>query len=326
MLTRERNLKIVEPSDQATVIRTLTDAISRVPQNGILLHGTRIESMFSYVTGALGQCAAIKDEDTGGLLSTKSDIKIPDFRVLTLEGEEFFVEVKNCHKRGTEYRYRLRKEYLTQLRNYADLFDRGLKIAIYWSRYGLWSLVSADAFEWDGRRYSLSMGQCMKRNEMKILGDSMVGTVPPIKLELITDASQPREVGKDGKTEFVIGDVKLVCGDCEVRDPFERKLAWFLLSYGDWDAGEPEAEIEDGDLTCIRLEANKDRAPGQQFATLGFLSQMISSQFNDLTAEEGEIIRLSPSTDPDKLGIIIPIDFKGEALRLWRFAISPNYE
>ena len=57
----------------------------------------------------------------------------------------------------------------------------------------------------------------------------------------------------------------------------------------------------------------------------GFLSQMTSLQFNELTAEEGEIVRLSPSLDPDKLGIVIPADFRREDLRLWRFTMSPNY-
>ena len=49
---------------------------------------------------------------------------------------------------------------------------------------------------------------------------------------------------------------------------------------------------------------------------LGFLSQMISLQFNELTAEEGEFARLSPTLDPDKLGIAMPPDYKGDNLRL----------
>lgn len=173
---RARNPKIDNPNDQPTILDTLTEAVSRVPQNEILVHGKRIESMFSDVASALGHCVAVKEADAGELFSMKTNIAIPDFRVLTLEGKEFFVEVKNCHKVGSKYRYRLTRDYLTKLRNYANLFDCELKIAIYWSQYNLWSLVSADAFEFDGGRYSLSMEQCMKRNDMKIIGDCMVGT------------------------------------------------------------------------------------------------------------------------------------------------------
>ncbi len=96
--------------------------------------------------------------------------------------------------------------------------------------------------------------------------------------------------------------------------------------YGDWDSEDPEVEIEDGALARIYFEATKNRVEGQSFTVLGFLSHMISLQFNELTAEEGEIVRLSPSTDPSELGILIPTDFEGEDVRLWRFAMSPNYE
>lgn len=166
----------------------------------------------------------------------------------------------------------------------------------------------------------------MKRSQMEILGDSMVGTVPSIILKVIPDPRQPRNVGSNGKTEFVIGETRLTRGDREVKGKFERKLAWFLLLYGDWDPRDPEVEIEDGNLAWIRFEATKDFAKGQQFAMLGFLSHMVSLQFNELTAEEGEVVRLSLSTDPDNLGILIPADFRGDDVRLWRLVMSPNYE
>lgn len=126
--------------------------------------------------------------------------------------------------------------------------------------------------------------------------------------------------------EFHIGDAEFLCGGRVVEDPFEQKLAWFLFLYGDWNAGEPEAKIDDGNLQWIQFVASKDRVEGQHFAMLGFLSQMTSLQFNELTTEEGKFVRLSPSFDPDELGIVIPADFRGEDLRLWRFTMSPNYE
>ena len=326
LLARKRNLKINRPDDRATLLDTLVNAVSHAPQNEILMHGTRVEAMFSYVASALGHCAAIKQEDAGEHYFPRSDIAVPDFRVLTLGGEEFFVEVKNRHKAHTADRYSMKREYLTKLCNYADLFDRKLRFAIYWSRPGLWSMVSPKALEAHGQSYSISMEQSMKRNEMKVLGDSMVGVVPPLTLTVIADPSRPRKVGSDSKAVFTIGDIKLTCGGREVRDQFERRLAWFLFLYGDWDSEGPEVEIENGNLTQIYFEATKDRVEGQQFAFIGFLSHMISLQFNELTAEEGEIVRLSPGTDPSELGILIPANYEGKDVPLWRFTLSPNYK
>ena len=62
--------------------------------------------MFGYGASALGNCTIAKKEDAGELYST-----IPDYRLLTLDGNEFFVEVKNCHKATVEYRYRLNRNY-----------------------------------------------------------------------------------------------------------------------------------------------------------------------------------------------------------------------
>ena len=281
--------------------------------------------MFGYVAGALGHCAVVKEEDVGELYSTTYKAIAPDYRLLTLEGEEFLVEVKNCHQASVEHRFRLTRDYFDALRAYASLFKCGLKVAIYWSRLRIWSLISADAFEFDGKNHSLSMAQCMKRNEMSVIGDSMVGTVPPIVFKLLSHPSRTRRVDPDGRAEFTIGSVQFFCGGRRVTDRFEQKLAWFLLRYGDWDSIEEEAELADHELLWLQAVANKECADGQEFAMIGFLSQMISQQYNELTAEEGTIVRLAPSLDPDELGIVIPADYKGKVVQLWRLAQSPNY-
>lgn len=54
------------------------------------------------------------------------------------------------------------------------------------------------------------------------------------------------------------------------------------------------------------------------------LSEMISSQFNALTVEEGKVILLSPTVDPDKLGFDIPADHTSKVLGIWRFKLEPN--
>ena len=64
----------------------------------------------------------------------------------------------------------------------------------------------------------------------------------------------------------------------------------------------------------------------QRFAMLGFLSEMISAQYNLLTSPEGQVRTLSPNQQPDQLRVLIPNNYKGRVLKLWRFTLQPNYD
>ena len=46
----------------------------------------------------------------------------------------------------------------------------------------------------------------------------------------------------------------------------------------------------------------------------------------DLTAKDGTVSSLSPSEEPGALEVVIPLDYKGKVLRLWRFRVRPNYD
>jgi len=323
---RSKGFSLKDPMGHKSLLEVLAETVSQAQRNGILMHGLRVESMFGYVAGALGHCVAVKQEDAGKFYSANAEIVVPDFRLVTGAGDEFLVEVKNCHEDQLDYRYKLRLEYFRKLRAYADLFKRELKIAIYWSKIELWSLLPAESFEFDGKGYSLSMKQCMMRNEMRIIGDCMVGTVPPLIFRLLADPKKPRSVGPDGQAQLMIGAVEFWSGGRRVDDPFEQKLVWFLMRFGHWSAFEPQAEISDNRVISLQIKVSEEVPKSQGFAIIGSLSQMISSQYNDLTAPEGGIEHLTPSADPSELGIIIPPDYEGTAVRLWRLVVSPNYE
>jgi hypothetical protein len=51
---------------------------------------------------------------------------------------------------------------------------------------------------------------------------------------------------------------------------------------------------------------------------------MISRQFNFLTVDDSDVLRLSPQVDPEKLGVLIPKDHKGEVLGIWRFYLQSS--
>lgn len=200
-----------------------------------------------------------------------------------------------------------------------------LKIALYWSRIKSWSLVSANSFDFDGISYSLSMEQCMKRNEMHTIGDSMVGTVPPLTIRFLTDPERPRSVKADGSTECTIGSVELWCGSRQIENPIEKKLAWFFVQFGDWSDNDTEVHIKDGQLIWFEISVSSKPTQGQHFSLIGFLSQMVSRQYDELTTSAGEVEQLTPSAEPEALGIVIPPDYSGRDLKLWRFIMSPNY-
>lgn len=323
---RARGLDIRDPGSHESLLGNLVTQMESNRTNDILIHGLRIQTMFAYVVAALGACRAIKDEDAGELYSMDPEIRTPDFRVVTVEGREILVEVKNRHtlKPGRDYRFT--RAYLDGLKSYAALFQTELFIAIYWSQLNLWTLLAASDFELQGDEYFLSLPDAMKRNNMRILGDCMIGTIPSLTLKFLSDPTKPRTVGPSGQAHFTIGRVELYCGGQLIEDPLEQKIAWFLMNYGKWPGRELPPEVLEGQLISVgfRLEPQGRSNPGELFEMIGFLSEMISRQYNDITAPEGTVKLLSPKRDPDTLGVVIPLDYRGTALRLWRFILSPS--
>ena len=56
------------------------------------------------------------------------------------------------------------------------------------------------------------------------------------------------------------------------------------------------------------------------------LSNMISRHYIDLIRSDGKINKLIPDKQPEGVGALIPHDYKGKVLRLWRFTLKPNYD
>jgi hypothetical protein len=79
-----------------------------------------------------------------------------------------------------------------------------------------------------------------------------------------------------------------------------------------------------GDDDVRRQFAMRFESEIAEFELIGFLSQKLSRQFNDMTAPEGPVKLLTPKREPDTLGIVIPPDFRGKVLRLWRFVLLPS--
>lgn len=324
-LSRKEGYKLSSDEHTSRFIDRLSLEFKAAKSNPALVHGTRVQAMFEYIVVSLDNVKMLKSEDSGSIHSKGEDIAIPDFRIVDEKGNEFLVEVKNFHQTDPTKPYTLNKEYVDKLTRYSEICKLESKLAIYWSKWNIWTLVPLDKLTLDNAKYLLTLGDACMFNEMYILGDASIGTVPPLSLRLVTDKNKPRNVQEDGKVSFVIGEVEFLCGDNVIKDDNERTIAFSLMMFGNWEIRDPVAEIENNNLVSITYEAVPlERTPEQGFEMTGELSSMISRQFKWLTAPDGKVEMLWAGPDESFLGKLIPKAYKGKDLPIWRFIIHPK--
>ena len=318
---RQKGILFSDQEANNAFVEKVAEALSRHRQTPIVVHGFRAQTMFAYVAAALGGCRIITEEDSGEIFTDDAGLKRPDFRILTTEVLEAFVEVKDFDQQGQPTKkFRCKLDYLNSLRRYAGAFGKPLYFAIYWSRWQLWTLTPESRFVACGAFCSLDLTDAIKADEMGILGDCLIGVTKPLLLRFYTDASKPRSVEADGHVQYTVERAVYLAGGKEVTDQFEQKLAWFFLNYGRWQQHDRPANVEDGELLSLDfIGVCDDPEPDQAFIMIGSLSSMVSKQFNALTTENGEVLRLSPQVEPEKLGVLIPKEHCGDVLGVWRF-------
>lgn len=292
--------------------------------NDILFHGKRVEAMFAFVAASLRKCSMIREEDTSEVYSVE-DVQSPDYRIVLRDGGEFLVEVKNCHELTKPLTFK--PDYVERLKAYGRLAGRPVKLAIYWSRWKLWTMVPIDALGTQGKRMGITLLEAMPINEMATLGDYMVATRPPLTIRLCTDPAKPRRAGPSGRDfSFTVGKMEMYCGGTLVTTELEKKIIFHFMLFGGWPQTTP-AEIRDGELLWIDFvaEPEEDNWEQQGFSIVGHASSMIATQFDFRTVSmTGKIERLKPLANPSKFGIEIPDDYQGRSVPLWRFTLQPN--
>ena len=152
----------------------------------------------------MGKCSIINEEDSGLFYSSYTDIRRPDFRFLKRDGESFFIEVKNFHSKDPFKSFYAKTKYIESLLKYTTKFNTPLKIAIYWSRWNIWTLIDIEYFDKEKSQYKISLPEAMKRNEMIAIGDRMIGTEYPLSLRLYADPDKPHHVDKNGMAPFTV--------------------------------------------------------------------------------------------------------------------------
>jgi hypothetical protein len=97
------------------------------------------------------------------------------------------------------------------------------------------------------------------------------------------------------------------------------------MNFGEWP-GALGSDICEEQLISIGLEAAPENRvnPSERFEIIGHMSQMLSRQYNELTVGSEGVDLLIPKSNPEDLGVLIPSDYKGERLPLWRFYCHPS--
>jgi Holliday junction resolvase len=315
------------------VVRDLQDFHSRIGvslkaslDNPAILYGKRVEAMFAHVLGALGSCSLIKQEDAGTIFADSADIRIPDYRIVTEAGDIILIEVKNFHMKSLDSRLYLQRSYLKKLRAYADMNGASLKIAVYFSRINKWVLLSPEAFVDAGRRVYIDLSFAMAKNELALLGDRMIATLPPLSIEFLGDPHDERAIVKeDGSAVFTIRELSMKCGGNTIVAEIEKNIAFYLMRYGSWKEAEMPARIVNGRLVAFEVVFAPDEPVDEQpFQILGHLSSMISNAFRELTSGDTGVVSLDVKHDPMSFQVDIPKKYRGSAMPLWQFVIQPN--
>jgi hypothetical protein len=317
--TRHRGQGLRDPATAADAFQDLKSQFVKRQSDDKLFHGQRTEILFAYVTAALGGCCLIKSEDAGEVYSADDDLRVPDYRLITTNGRQLLVEVKNFHAADPQRPFQIRTADLRGLEKYATALGCELFLAIYWSRWKQWTLITPGVLHASGEARTISMIQAIPRSQMSILGDRLLGTVPSLALRLVSSSEDDQAIGKNGECQFTTRAVELYCGDQRIEDPLEQRIAWFLMMNGNWEVSARPTEMDGARVAAITyvVEPPERANPDQEFEFIGRLSDMVSRQFDAATVTDGEVVNISPVAEPEAFGVAIPTDYKGSVLRLW---------
>jgi hypothetical protein len=318
----EQGLSIRDPQ----ALQQFRDAVhgetKRSLDNDIFVFGFRAETMFETVVAGLGDVKLIKQEDTGNAYFD-GELKIPDFRIVLRDGKQVLVEVKNYCQKDAFDPYELNVDYLRKLESYAAMSGFELLLAVYWLKWNIWTLVSPSALVIEDDVAKLEFGDAMMTNQMRRLGDYMIGTRSPLRFRVEVD-----ETGRNGdQRQLVIRQVSMLSGDQRIIDPVESRIAFTIIFHGSWQE-EEIVETNDEKLTAIeyRYAPGEDRSTQQEqgFEMVGPVSGIISKFYREGTAKDGRVKGFHVDFTPGQFGRLIPADYfdREHVLPLWRFELQ----
>ena len=308
-------------------VNDLPGQLNRALSDPRLLHGQRTEAMFEALIVALGRYKVMNVEDSGRL-HPAGGYRAADFRIVLEDGDQWLVEVKNIYEADPwrQSRRLMTPSYLSTLDAYARATGAALKVAAFWARWAMWTLVSPDRLVDENGYLKLEMCQAIRVNEMARLGDRIIATRPPIRLRFTADASKPNMISSDGHAQFTIGEVSFLCEDRLLTTPVEKEIAWIFLNFGDWIEKDVRAIAADGKLEALEFAWMPEEKTNQGFEFVGTLSQMFARYYALQTIDSGRIKQIRVEPLPDWFGPLAADNYASDALPLWRFVLQPANE
>lgn len=306
-------------NDPMLVERFMADAAPRLREalaDPTLIHGSRVERLFEATVLSLGGFKLLKTEDTGRVHSAET-LRAPDFRIVLDDGAQWLVEVKNVRSSEPfKQELRMSQKYFSSLRSYADAVGTPLKLAIYWSLWRLWSVISPERFQTRSGALRVSMQEAMLHNEFARLGEVTIMSKPPLRLALGAATDMPRSISDEGLASFMIASARIYSRDVELTDPKDRKLAEVFLLHGEWAVEGPFALMDGDQITGVEFVAKPVEQTDQGWETIGVASRIFSSFYADQTIDGNRVVQLDGEPAPDWFAPLGSWDFNNSKLPL----------
>jgi hypothetical protein len=321
--SKDQKVSLHDKAVADSFVSEIRASVDRSLANPSLLYGRRTEAMFEALVVALGNVRIIKQEDAGDVYTSIDNLQLPDFRLVLLDDAHLLVEVKNFYSKDPLDPFRMKQEYLEGLKAFARVMGCELKLAIFWVAINRWTLLSPTAFKSERNEATITPLEALPEDELSLLGDVHIATRFPLRMILRADTGQPQPVDQEGDASILVSGVELYCAGRLITEPLEQSIAHFLMLYGKWEyVGPTLARNADGLVEAIEHEWVPHGESGHEFAIIGSLSEMFSAFYRHRTSEEDQVDQLLVDVTPAQLGELIPKDYKGTDLPLWRFVLK----
>ncbi|MGB3845440.1 MAG: hypothetical protein WA940_06190 [Sphingopyxis sp.] len=322
----ESGINLNDPSFRTAFGLHVADAVERAGRDPVLLQGYRAEAMFEAMVASFGHVQLIKQEDTGpGHASDK--LKAPDFRIVLKDGTNWLVEVKNIYEKNPfrQRRTVLNRPYRRALQAYADATGGRLKLAVFWARWSIWTLVDPEELAPGDRPLTLDISNAVKANELAALGDQTLGIQAPLRLKLTMDPVRTSPIGADGFVQAVIAKAQLFSAERELFHPGDQRIAFTVMQYSDWISPDADAVVEGDRLIALEFQAAPEEPAYQGFELAGSLSRMFARYYADRTLADGKVVRILAPAQPEWFGSLRSENGVSR-MPVWRFIQQPNYD
>ncbi|WBO23212.1 hypothetical protein [Sphingomonas abietis] len=323
----DRKLSLTAPEAKDVFAEHVRQSTGMGLADQALLHGQRTEAMFEALLVSLGRFKLLTPED-GGRVFPEGEFLAPDFRVVLADGRQWLIEVKNVYEADAfgQRRSLMNRAYHDKLAAYASATRGELKLAVFWARWSVWTLVSPERLMNADGDLELDMAKAMTVDELGALGDMTIGTRAPFRFRLAADPARTKPIGPDGETTVVFSASQLFSEDREITDPVELEIAWTLIQHGEWVEQEPTPIVDGDNLLAMEFSwAPREDDEGKGFGFIGRLSRIFARYYAAHTLEEGSVIQLRAPLRPNWFTPLHEHDHQSKALPLWRFTLQPNY-